>query len=122
MAHDTQHHSVVALKISIPGDMGSREAKMNREIMAAVRDTSRLLTMLDTFTLAGVNGVMHLVLVYPVRGPSMTMQIYMKQRIPVRKRMAAARPLLLAIQSLHDADIVHCGKPQPFCIYRPSQN
>lgn len=110
MAQDVKRQQIVALKISIPGDMGDRELKTHRYILDTVKDTSRLLTFQDNFTLAGANGTTHLVMVYPVRGPSMTMQIYMDEKISMKKRMAAAKQLLLALKSLHDADIVHCGK------------
>ncbi|EFY84853.1 kinase domain-containing protein [Metarhizium acridum CQMa 102] len=104
MAHDLKRQKLVALKIGIPGDTGERELNMQREILHRVKDTSRYLTFLDTFSVPGMNGT-HLVMVFPVRGPSL--HNYMRD-LEVKTRMIAAKQLLLALESLHDAGIVHC--------------
>ncbi|GAB0139150.1 hypothetical protein EsDP_00007363 [Epichloe bromicola] len=104
MAHDLKHHKLVALKIGIPGNMGERELKAQKEILRTVKDTSHHLTFLDTFSLSGVNGT-HLVMVFPVRGPSLH---DCSRELDAKTRMNAAKQLLVALKSLHDANIVHC--------------
>lgn len=106
MAQDLETQKLVALKIGIPGDMAERELKMNQEILDKVSDPSRLVTLQNTFSLQGPKAT-HLVMVLPVRGPSLSL---CRWTVPLNTRMAAARPLLLAIKSLHDADIIHCGE------------
>ncbi|KIE00738.1 kinase domain-containing protein, partial [Metarhizium majus ARSEF 297] len=104
MAHHLKRQQLVALKIGVPGDMGERELNAQREILRTVKDISRYLTFLDTFSLSGANGT-HLVMVFPVRGPSLH---YCLRELDVKTRMKAAKQLLLALKSLHEADLVHC--------------
>lgn len=106
MAHDLEHHKLVALKIGIPGSMGERELKAQKEILRTVKDISHHLTFLDTFSLSGVNGT-HRVMVFPVCGPSLHGCL---RELDAKTRMNAAKQLLVALKSLHDANIVHCGE------------
>ncbi|OAQ60296.1 kinase domain-containing protein [Pochonia chlamydosporia 170] len=104
MAYDLKRHKLVALKIGIPGKMGERELHAQKEILRTVQDVSRHLTFLDTFSLVDVNGT-HLVMVFPVRGPSLHGFL---RGLKVKTRMKASKQLLSALESLHDAGIVHC--------------
>lgn len=106
LAHDTHQDRAVALKILIPGE-GEAECHVQLRILEAVQDPSRLVTYQETFSLPGVKGTRHMVLVYPLRGPSLRATLY---RIPPVLRMAAAKHLLLALKSLHDAGFVHKGE------------
>lgn len=106
MAYDLKRHKLVALKIGIPGKMGERELHAQKEIIRTVQDVSRHLTFLDTFSLVGVNGT-HLVMVFPVRGSSLHGFL---RGLEVKTRMKAPKQLLSALESLHDAGIVHCGE------------
>jgi serine/threonine protein kinase len=102
----------VALKIMIPGKAGEDEYHMQNEIISTVQDTSNILTYQSTFFLPGCNGT-HRVLVFPVRGPSIS-YFFVKQ-ITMATRMSAARQLLKALECLHNAGIVHQGELAPVC-------
>jgi serine/threonine protein kinase len=83
-----------------------------------VRDPSRLVTYLDTFTLDGYEGKKHRVLVFPARGPSL--QSCLKE-MPMQSRMSAAKQSLEALESLHRSGFVHRGKfPAACSTLRPS--
>ncbi|KAJ5885081.1 kinase domain-containing protein, partial [Penicillium taxi] len=103
MAQNIKTHSMVALKINVPGDVGDQELSIQKEILLTVEDLSHHSTFLDTFTLKGLR-VTHLVIVSPVRGPNP----YYYSSMPMKTRMSAAKQLLMAIKSLHDTDIVLC--------------
>jgi hypothetical protein len=105
MAHDTHTRRDVALKIMMPGDSGDWEYHMHTEITNAVSDTSRLLTCLDTFFLAGSHGS-HRVLVLPLQGPNLRDHLREK---PIAARMWAAKQLLYGLETLHSGAIVHRG-------------
>lgn len=79
---------------------------MQQKILDIVKDTSHYVTFLDSFSLTGMHGA-HLVLVLPVRGPSL--HPYLRS-VGIKTRMRAAKQLLLALKSLHDADFVYCGE------------
>ncbi|KAM0664326.1 hypothetical protein ACQRIU_006909 [Beauveria bassiana] len=105
MARNLKSQKMVALKIGVVGlvsNLEDRELEMQREIRDTVKDPSRLVTFLDTFPLAGVKGT-HQVMVMPVRGPSLSQ--YWTD-IPWKTRVTAAKDLLLAVKSIHDANII----------------
>lgn len=123
MARHVESHKMVALKIIIPrgvegsepgaketNDLEERELEMQQEILRSVADTSHLLTLIDTFSLPSPKGS-HTVLVFPVRGPNLR---YDFSPLPVRDRMRAAKQLLQALKSLHEADIIVRGKTQQY--------
>lgn len=109
MAHDLKLEKLVALKIGVVGTSGEEELVAQKEIIRSVKDKSRILTFLDTFSLSGVKGT-HRVMVFPLRGPSLG---YGLAKVDFKTRMNAAKQLLLALKSLHDADIVVRGKYDP---------
>ena len=106
MAHDIHKKKDVALKITIPGDVGEHELSMQNEIIRTVQDTSNLLTYEDTFTLHGHKGN-HRVLVFPVQGPSLGSCL---KPMSVAARMSAAKQLLNALKCLHNDGIVYRGE------------
>ncbi len=108
IAQDLRHNKLVALKIGISGN--EQELDIQKEILRTVKDTSHCLTYLDAFPLIGANGTYY-VMVFPVRGPNIRDCL---QELPRKTRMRAAKQLLVALKSLHDADIVHCGEDAPF--------
>ena len=81
-------------------------------ILRAVQDTSRLVTYQAAFYLPGVGGTDHMVLVYPLRGPSLQATLY---HISPVLRMSAAKHLLLALKSLYDAGFVYQG--ESICLF-----
>ena len=110
MARDMQTNRDVALKITVPGSLGEYEYSMQNEIIRAVQDTSNLLIYLDTFLLPGPSSsYIHRVLVFPVRGPSLSSYSLSPGTLSISTRMIAARQLLKALQSLHSGGIVHRG-------------
>jgi hypothetical protein len=107
MAYDLQDETDVALKVMCSGESGDSEISIHDEINRNVQDPSHLVTYLATFLLPG-NECVHRVLVLPLRGPSM--DFYYRDRIPFASRMSAAKQLLMALESLHKAGIVHRGE------------
>mgnify|MGYP001657832168 CR=1 FL=1 len=107
MAYDLQDETDVALKVMCSGESGDSEISIHDEINRNVQDPSHLVTYLATFLLPG-NECDHRVLVLPLRGPSM--DFYYRDRIPFASRMSAAKQLLMALESLHKAGIVHRGE------------
>lgn len=107
MAHDLQEKKDVALKVMALWDLGDNEKSIQDEIIQNVQDTSHLVTYLATFLLPG-NKSHHRVLVFPLLGPC----IYpvTLEKIPMATPISDALQLLKAIESLHQAGIVHCGK------------
>lgn len=110
MAHDVQLRKNVALKIMIPGEKGEYEYQMQNEILQTVRDTSNLVTHQGSFLLPGHGSNHHRVLVLPLLSPSLG---YRAIQLPVATRISAAKQLLVALKSLHDAGLVHRGTPHP---------
>jgi Protein kinase domain len=118
-ARDIQKLKDVALKIMMPGDEGENEYNMQNEIINTVQDTSNLVTYLDTFFLRGQKGD-HRVLVFDVRGPNFYLTLWPKgisafENFSMATRMSAARQLLIALERLHNAGIVHNGELTPVC-------
>jgi serine/threonine protein kinase len=106
LAYDTQDEKAVALKILSP-DNDQTEYHIQNIILRIVQDTSGLLTYQSAFHLPGINNSSHMVLAYPVRGPNLRDTLYKKRSaVP---RMIAAKQLLLSLNGLHDAGIVHNG-------------
>jgi serine/threonine protein kinase len=122
LAHDTEMKKDVALKIMAPGSVGEDEYNMQKEIIRTVQDTSNLVTYLTTFSIPGFKGN-HRVLVLPVRGPTFDDTLlppapYWSSSLEVfsgTTRMSAARHLLKALESLHNAGIVHHSELTPAC-------
>ncbi|CAI7583689.1 unnamed protein product [Penicillium glandicola] len=114
MAHDLQEKKDVALKVMALGDWGDNEKHIQDEIIRNVQDTSHLVTYLATFLLPGKKGH-HRVLVFPLMGPCIYPVTLGK--IPMASRMLAARQLLEAVESLHEAGIVHRDLNERNCMW-----
>jgi serine/threonine protein kinase len=95
----------VALKILVPGAAGERELSIQNEILHSVRDPSRLILYTELFYLNSRQGN-HLVLVFPIRGPSLGNRL---RQVSMTTRMSAAWQLLQALEDLHSNEFVHRG-------------
>ncbi|KAK0111552.1 hypothetical protein ONS95_001903 [Cadophora gregata] len=104
MAHDSQCHRDVALKILIPGQKGEYEYQIQNEILQTVGDTSHLVIHQGSFLLPGHGDNQYRVLVLPLLSPSLG---YRVKELPVATRVSAAKQLLIALASLHDVGLVH---------------
>ena len=104
LARDISMEKYVALKIISPGK-GENEYNMQNEIKRTIQDTSNILMYQTTFFLPGDKGNYHRVLVFPVLGPCLSYHVMKQLSVPTR--MSAARPLLMALERLHNAGIVH---------------
>ncbi|CAG8211573.1 unnamed protein product [Penicillium olsonii] len=105
MAFDLQDKKDVALKVMALGKWGDNETRIQDEIIETVQNTSGLVIYTETFFLRRDDESEHRVLVFPVKGPSIsTLSL---KRIPVASRMSAARQLLETVASLHEAGIIH---------------
>jgi hypothetical protein len=110
MAYDMQEKKDVALKILTSGRDGDRVIFAQNEIIRRAHDRSNLVIYHSTFQLRGPNNNLHGVLGLPLIGPNLQSNRYkmpLSSHMPMR--MSAARQLLLALKSLHDAGIVHSG-------------
>lgn len=125
MARDTKgaaaHAAAVALKVtanvhvtgtndSVNGDW---EYEMHKLIQASGIDKSHLLLCQDAFTLRAPHGD-HRVLVLPLAEPGLeSLSVIPRMRVtgrPLQHRMLAAQQLLGAVESLHQAGLVHNGR------------
>jgi serine/threonine protein kinase len=114
LAHDIKEGRDVALKIMSPGTAGDHEYSMQEKIKNDVQGTSNLVIYLTAFSLPGrKEGENHRVLVFPVRGP--TFRSVSLNQISMANRMSAARQLLMALECLHNANIVHHSELIPTC-------
>ncbi|KAJ5457233.1 hypothetical protein N7530_012507 [Penicillium desertorum] len=105
MAFDLQDKRDVALKVIALGQWADNEIRIQDEILKTVQNTSRLVIYTATFILPRDNKSHHRVLVFPMKGPSIsTLSL---QTIPAASRMSAARQLLQTVASLHEAGIMH---------------
>ncbi|KAI1772993.1 kinase-like protein [Hypoxylon cercidicola] len=106
LARDFLQQKLVALKIMSPGWRGEHELYMHGEIIrrAGPDISDYLVTYQRAFRVPGHPGCVHTVLVLPFRGPSLEIACLY---VPPALRVPAARRLLLALQRLHDAGIVH---------------
>jgi serine/threonine protein kinase len=108
MAFDLQDKRDVALKVIALGQWADNEIRIQDEILKTVQNTSRLVIYTATFILPRDNKSHHRVLVFPMKGPSIsTLSL---QTIPAASRMSAARQLLQTVASLHEAGIMHRGE------------
>lgn len=107
MAYDMQTKCDVALKIHVPGSEGENELNMQNEIILIVQDTSNLLTYKNSFYVRDYDSQNHLVLVFPVWGPSLGSCF---RQMSTSARMSATKQLLKALESLHGGGIVQRGK------------
>jgi hypothetical protein len=105
LAQDSRQQRSVALKVMTCGKDVESELRVQDAIIESVPDISRLVIYQRAFYIAGPTG-QHLVLVFPVRGPSFD-TIYWG--LQPAMRMGAAKDLLLAFKCLHDAGFIHNG-------------
>ena len=71
LAQDINRKKDVALKIMIPGDAAEHELHVQKEIIQAVEDVSKLVLFTDVFFIRDYNNRNHRVLVFLVRGPAL---------------------------------------------------
>lgn len=113
LAHDRQDGKDVALKILSSTENAAKECKIHEKIKQRAQDCSRLVLSQDHFLLTRMdrdkNERRHHVLVLPLRGPSLLTLLRTNQR-PLSDRMSAAKQLLQAVLSIHNAGLVHRGK------------
>lgn len=110
MAHDLQENKDVALKVMSfmsLGEYGDNEIRMQNGIIQNVQDSSHLVLYSATFLLFR-NKRCHRVQVLPLMGPCLSTLIL--QNMSMVTRMSAAKQLLMAVENLHNAGIVHRGK------------
>jgi serine/threonine protein kinase len=107
LAHDSQTNKAVALKVTISGQQGDYERQIQNEIIQTVPDISSLVIYQAVFYHPGHRGNYHVVFVFPLRGPNLDTCCF---NLTPEFRVPAAKSLLLALKSLHDAGIVHRGK------------
>jgi serine/threonine protein kinase len=107
LAHDIHANKAVALKVVVSGERAEHERAIQDDIKRNVRDASNLVIYQALFYYPGREGRYYAVFVFPVRGPSLDAAC---SRLPPKFRVPAARSLLLALKSLHDAGIIHRGK------------
>ncbi|KAL4886033.1 kinase-like domain-containing protein [Aspergillus karnatakaensis] len=105
MAHDLQDKKDVAVQFLRSGEGSEREIRKHDQIRHLVQDQSHLVTYINTFEIVAPQGHRHRILVLPLKGPCMTFKAM--QGMPVASRMFAAKQLLMALEALHKADIVH---------------
>lgn len=112
LARDIESGKAVALKIMCSSTEAANEYETHLDIKQRVRDRARLVLALDGFLVKIIHDdgkLQHQVLVLPLRGPSL-MALEGTER-PLSHRMSAAKHLLQAILSIHDAGLVHRGRP-----------
>lgn len=109
MAYDLQEKKDVALKVMSLGGWDENEARVQAEIEKHVKDTTHLVMYQDMFQLTrgDKEDTCHTVLVLPLKGPCISWHVLIKS--PMASRMSAAHQLLKALESLHEAGIVHRG-------------
>ncbi|TVY92213.1 putative serine/threonine-protein kinase [Lachnellula willkommii] len=120
VAHDMQTKRDVALKIHVPGSEGENELKMQNEIIRNVQDTSNLLTYESSFYLRGYDSQNHLVLVFPIWGPSFgscMKQMSTSAHLNNRNVMWG-----ICLPNIYDTDTKYkyLGRPQKIKFYSPS--
>ncbi|KGY15338.1 CMGC protein kinase [Paracoccidioides brasiliensis Pb03] len=108
LEHDLPKKVDVALKIMTADCEWNHEFRIQNEIIRRLKDTdtSNLLLYQNTFSLRGRDCDRdHRVLVFPVRGPSLSSPH--TDRMSMAARMSAAKQLLKALESLHGCGIIH---------------
>lgn len=108
LAQDIESGKAVALKIMCSSTKAANEYETHLDIKQRVRDRSRLVLVLDGFVVKRTHDdgeLQHQVLVLPLRGPSL-MALGATER-PFSHRMSAAKHLLQAVLSIHNAGLVH---------------
>ncbi|KAJ6035935.1 hypothetical protein N7540_000214, partial [Penicillium herquei] len=107
MAYDLQERTEVAFKVMSLSGWDESESRIQAEIKRHMQDKSHLVVYLDMFLLPRgcKNDTYHRVLVLPLMGPCISWHIL--TRTSMAARMSAAQQLLRALESLHQAGIVH---------------
>lgn len=116
MAYDLETKSDVGVKdLASRENLGEHEVDMQEEIRKNVQDTSHLVTSLESFFLPVPGDKRsHRVLVFPLKGRALG-SIHVNKTLSMSTRMSPARQLLKALESLHNAGIVHRGESAHTC-------
>jgi serine/threonine protein kinase len=112
LAHHRKMRQDVALKILSSAGFAAEEYEAHLRVAQRVRDRSRLVLSQDKFVLSRTDGSLtrkYVVLVLPLLGPSLS-TLLQDIKKPLSYRMSAAKQLLHAVFSIHDAGLVHRGK------------
>lgn len=112
LAHDRKTANDVALKILSSAGFAAEECKTHLRVAQRVHDRTRIVLCQDHFVLSRTDSSSthkHVVLVLPLRGPSLSTLLEDIKR-PMTYRMSAAKQLLQAVLSIHSAGLVHRGK------------
>ncbi|KAJ5563949.1 hypothetical protein N7513_000191 [Penicillium frequentans] len=116
MAHDIEGKRDVALKVLSSGEWGENELRIQDEILKNVKDTTHIATYLSTFLLpTNIESHRHRVLVFPLLCPCV--DLASQDDIPLASRMSAALQLLEALESLHEAGIMHRDLSERNCMW-----
>lgn len=127
LAHDRQLRQDVPLKILASAEYAALECDAHLHMAQKIRDRTRVVLCQDHFVLSRTHIIVppthvawtnikyssttrkHVVLVLQLRGPSLS-TILRKTMWSLNYRMSAAKQLLQAVLSIHDAGMVHRGK------------
>ncbi|KAI8944767.1 kinase-like domain-containing protein [Xylaria longipes] len=104
MAHDIQNDKAVALKTLVSGKDGEAEFLAQSTVCRIVGSAPHIVTYRSTFEVSGRGSGRHHVLVMPLLGPNLETRL---REASMAARMSAARQLLIALKTLHQAGIVH---------------
>ena len=87
----------LALKM-VFGKTPENEPRMQEKIVQTLSDTSNLLIYESSFSVPGKNNLSHLVLVFPLQGPCLSVCL---EEMSFTALMAAAKQFSKAVESLH---------------------
>ncbi|KAL5340559.1 kinase domain-containing protein [Aspergillus crustosus] len=114
MAHDMQDKKDVALKIICDGPRANMEIEKQDMIRGLFPDSPEFVTYLRIFQVS-TGGRQYQVLVLPLKGPHV--DFFTLEQMPLASRMAAANDLLVALEKLHNAGIVHYNLHAHNCMW-----
>jgi len=107
MANDVHENKAVALKILVSGKDGETEFLAQRKIKRLVGYAPHILTYSDVFDVPGLGTDHHHILVMPLLGPNLDTHF---REASMTARMSAAKQLLVALDTVHKAGMVHRGE------------
>ncbi|KAI0395500.1 kinase-like domain-containing protein [Xylariaceae sp. FL0594] len=104
MADDDRENKAVALKILVSGKDGETEFVAQRRVKEVLGTAPHILTYHDVFDVPGLGADRHHILVMPLLGPSLDTHF---RKASMAARMSAAKQLLVALNTVHKAGMVH---------------